>query len=67
MGQNSERSSSGSRVVVVGSEGSSFETPACRDMSRGIEWSPVFGIGSRRIMARKEIRQCKEDSTCDFK
>jgi hypothetical protein len=35
--------------------------------SKGTEWSRVFGIGSRRIRARKGIRWCKGDFICELK
>jgi hypothetical protein len=41
--------------------------PAYEVGGRGIELSPVFGIGSCRIRARKGIRRCKEDFMCDLK
>jgi hypothetical protein len=43
----------------LSSEESNFDTPTCQDMSelgsRGIKLSRVFGIGSCRIMARREL------------
>jgi hypothetical protein len=44
-------------IERIGIEESSFGTPACRYelRSRGIGLSPVFGIGSCRIMARKGL------------
>jgi hypothetical protein len=59
-----------SRVAVAVKQRDKFRygsLPGSELGSRGIEWSRVYGIGSRRIRARKGIRRCKEAFVCDLK
>jgi hypothetical protein len=43
---------------ISGEKNLSFETPACQDMSLG-----DFGVGSWRLMVRKELL-CEKKTSC---